>query len=258
MVDRHGMVPMMLRSEAPSLEAVKLVRSFGDGARRFQALRNVSVQLYAGQLALLMGPSGSGKSTLLAILSGLLQPDQGKVLAQDGDRIVDIWSLSERGREKFRLRNTGFVFQGYNLFPALTATQQLEIVLKWGLGVGHREARRRSLEMLDRLGLSQQALKKPAQLSGGEKQRVAIGRALVKNPAFIFADEPTSALDWENGKQVVELLRDAAHAQGATIFVVSHDHRILPYVDVAYHLEDGCLEETDRIVPALDGTGGAV
>ena len=248
---------MTVPSETPSLRAVGLVRSFGDGAQRRHALRDVSFQLYAGQLALLMGPSGSGKSTLLAITSGLLAPDQGKVLAQDHHGVVDIWALSDKRREQFRLRNTGFVFQGYNLFPALTATHPLEFVLKCGQGVSQREARRISLEMLDRLGLSSQSHKKPAQLSGGEKQRVAIGRALVKNPAFIFADEPTSALDWENGKHVVELLRDAAHSRGATIFVVSHDHRMLPYVDVAYHLEDGRLEETERIVTALGGTGGA-
>ena len=97
--------------------------------------------------------------------------------------------------------------------------------------------------MLDTLGLQKNKHKKPAQLSGGEKQRVAIGRSLVKNPSFIFADEPTSALDWENGQKVIELLRDAAHERGASILVVSHDHRILPFVDVYYHLEDGVLEE---------------
>jgi putative ABC transport system ATP-binding protein len=97
--------------------------------------------------------------------------------------------------------------------------------------------------MLDRLGLFPNRHKKPAQLSGGEKQRVAIGRALVKNPTFMFADEPTSALDWENGQKVIELLRDAAHQRGAAVLCVSHDHRILPFVDVYYHLDDGRLEQ---------------
>lgn len=244
--------------DQPSIQAVDLVRSFGDGAHRRVALHEVGFELYSGQLALLMGPSGSGKSTLLAILSGLLQPDSGRVLAREGNQVVDLWALSDSKREQFRLRNTGFVFQGYNLFPALTASQQLEIILKWGQGAGTRTARKVAGEMLDRLGLSGQSHKKPHQLSGGEKQRVAIGRALVKNPRFIFADEPTSALDWENGKHVVELLRDAAHNNGATIFVVSHDPRMLPYVDIAYHLEDGRLEETDRGVPALGGTGGSL
>jgi len=240
---------------APSLRAIDLTRSFGDGAQRRLALRNVSVDLYPGQLALLMGPSGSGKSTLLAVLSGLLPPDSGQVLADDFGKNVDVWKLSAKERERFRRGHTGFVFQGYNLFPALTARQQLEIVLKWGQDVPHAEARRRSAEMLERLGLAGQLEKKPAQLSGGEKQRVAIGRALVKGPGLIFADEPTSALDWENGQQVIRLLRDAARDHGATILAVSHDHRILPFVDVAYHLEDGRLEQMETSAAAA--TSGA-
>ncbi len=236
-------------SSSPVLRAVRMSRSFGDGAQRRFALKDVSVDLYPGQLALLMGPSGSGKSTLLAVLSGLLPPDSGQVLAEDEGRTVDVWAMSDTQREQFRLRHTGFIFQGYNLFPALSARQQLEIVLKWGVGVGDAEARRRSDEMLDRLGLDGQKSKKPAQLSGGEKQRVAIGRALVKNPTFIFADEPTSALDWENGRIVLELLRAAAHARRASIFVVSHDDRMKPYADVIYHLDEGRLEVELNPVP---------
>lgn len=247
---------MPYRNAPPSLRAVRLVRTFGDGAQRRAALREVSLDLFPGQIALLMGPSGSGKSTLLAVLSGLLNPDSGQVLARDNGHETDVWSLSAGARERFRLRHTGFIFQGYNLFPALTAAQQLEIVLKWGQDLGGGEARRRAGDMLERLGLGAQTHKKPAQLSGGEKQRVAIGRALVKDPTFLFADEPTSALDWENGSQVIALLRDAAHSRGATIFVVSHDHRMLPYVDVAYHLDDGRLEVTDR--SAVTGPAGGM
>jgi putative ABC transport system ATP-binding protein len=242
-----------LTPATPSLRAVRLVKSFGDGAQKRDALRQVSVDLFAGQLALLMGPSGSGKSTLLAVLSGLLEPDSGQVFARDGDRVVDVWSLSRSELERFRLRHTGFIFQGYNLFPALTALEQLEIVLKWGNGLGGREARQKATEMLVRLGLENQLHKKPAKLSGGEKQRVAIGRALVKGPSFIFADEPTSALDWENGQHVLRLLRDAAHEQGATIFLVSHDHRMQPFVDATYHLDDGRLEETSAAGEATTG-----
>jgi putative ABC transport system ATP-binding protein len=228
---------------APSLRAVRLVKTFGDGATRRVALREVSVDLHPGQLALLMGPSGSGKSTLLAVLSGLLRPESGQVICQDTAtrQDVDLWAMPEKNRERFRLAHTGFIFQGYNLFPALSASQQLEIVLRWGSDLGSRTARRQAEEMLDKLGLLAMRRKKPAQLSGGEKQRVAIGRALVKNPQYLFCDEPTSALDWENGQQVIALLRDAAHSRGATIFVVSHDHRMLPFVDVSYHLEDGVL-----------------
>jgi putative ABC transport system ATP-binding protein len=226
---------------APALRAVRLTRTFGDGAQRRAALNNVSVDLFPGELALLMGPSGSGKSTLLAVLSGLLQPDSGQVLASDRGQLVDVWAMKENEREQFRLRHTGFIFQGYNLFPALSARQQLEIVLKWGSGLPSSEAQEKADTMLDRLGLKPQKRKKPAQLSGGEKQRVAIGRALVKNPTFLFADEPTSALDWENGQIVLQLLRDAARQHQACIFVVSHDERMMPYADVIYHLYDGNL-----------------
>ncbi len=227
----------------PALRGVHITKTFGDGAKRRIALDDVSIDLQPGQLSLLMGPSGSGKSTLLAIASGLLEPDSGQVLAEDRGELRDVWAMTAKQREDFRLRTTGFVFQGYNLFPALTARQQLEIVLKWGGYAGTWEAKRQADAMLERLGLAPNRHKKPAYLSGGEKQRVAIGRALVKNPSFMFADEPTSALDWENGQKVMELLRDAAHERGASILVVSHDHRLLPYVDVYYHLEDGHLEQ---------------
>jgi putative ABC transport system ATP-binding protein len=232
----------MNRSQ-PSLRAEGLIQSFGDGEKRRVLLNQLGVELFPGQFALLMGPSGSGKSTLLAVLSGLLAPEAGSVLAADGNGgYSNVWTLSKSERDRFRLNNTGFVFQGYNLFPALTAMQQLEIVLAWGKGPSGSEARRIADAMLDRLGLLPCRNKKPNQLSGGEKQRVAIGRALIKNPMFIFADEPTSALDWENGQHVVELLRDAAHTRGATIFAVTHDTRLVPFADVCYQLDGGHLE----------------
>jgi putative ABC transport system ATP-binding protein len=227
------------------LRGLRLTRSFGDGETRTFALRDVSLDLLRGQIVLLMGPSGSGKSTLLAVLSGLLRPDSGKVLAHDGKKMVDIWTLSERERETFRLKNCGFIFQGYNLFPALNARQQLEIVLRWGEGMAGKEARELADDILGMLGLAKKTRLLPAQLSGGEKQRVAIGRALVKSPQFCFADEPTSALDWAHGEQVIELLRTAAHERGTTTLVVSHDHRILPFMDAVYHLTDGQLTDTE-------------
>ena len=148
-------------------------------------------------------------------------------------------------RERFRLRHVGFVFQGYNLFAALTARQQLEMVVRWGEGASAREARRRADEMLSLLGLAKRAHLRPIELSGGEKQRVAIGRALIKDPQFCFADEPTSALDWSHGEQVVELLRNAAHDRGATVLCVAHDARIVPYADKVFYLEDGRLHDAE-------------
>jgi putative ABC transport system ATP-binding protein len=183
----------------------------------------------------------------LAILSGLLRPTSGVVLSRDGESLADLWSLTDRERERYRLKYCGFVFQGYNLFPALTARQQLEIVLRWGSGVPAHEARKQSEEMLGILGLGNKTNLLPCHLSGGEKQRVAIGRALVKNPLFCFADEPTSALDWAHGEQVVELLRNAAHERGATLLVVSHDARIVPLVDTVFHLEDGRITDGEPV-----------
>ena len=225
----------------PTLRGRHLSRTFGEGETLATALDDVSLDLYPGQIVLLMGPSGSGKSTLLAVLSGLLHPTSGQVLALG----EDLWKMSERQRERFRLRHVGFIFQGYNLFPALSARQQLEMVLRWGEGVSGRQARKRSDEMLSLLGLAKKAHLHPAELSGGEKQRVAIGRALIKSPQFLFADEPTSALDWAHGEQVVELLRNAAHERGATILVVAHDSRIIPFADRVYYLEDGSLREPE-------------
>jgi putative ABC transport system ATP-binding protein len=223
----------------PTLRGRHLTRTFGSGATATTALQDVSLHLGEGEFVLLMGPSGSGKSTLLAVLSGLLRPDAGQVLALG----QDLWQLAEPERETFRLRHCGFIFQGYNLFPALTARQQLEMVLRWGGGVAAREARQRAGEMLALLGLSKKAGLRPGQLSGGEKQRVAIGRALIKDPAFCFADEPTSALDWAYGEQVIELLCQAARERGTTVLVVAHDPRLVPYADRVVHLADGCLVE---------------
>jgi putative ABC transport system ATP-binding protein len=179
------------------------------------------------------------------VLSGLLRPDAGQVLALG----QDIWAMSERQQEHFRLKHCGFIFQGYNLFGALTARQQIEMVVRWGEGASGSEARKRADEVLTLLGMARKATLLPAQLSGGEKQRVAIGRALVKEPQFVFADEPTSALDWAHGEQVIELLRHAAHERNATVLVVAHDARIIPYVDRVFWMEDGCLREADEEGP---------
>jgi putative ABC transport system ATP-binding protein len=226
----------------PTLSAYHLQRTYGSGAAASVPLRDVSLDLRAGQITLLMGPSGSGKTTLLAVLSGLLPPDRGQVIALG----QDLWRLPEARREEFRLRHCGFIFQGCNLFPALTAWQQLEMVLCWGLELTAAEARRRVAEMLEVLGLSGKQHLRPHELSGGEKQRVAIGRALIKEPAFCFADEPTSALDWERGEQVIELLRLAAHERGTTVLVVAHDQRIIPLADRVVQLQDGCLADRPR------------
>lgn len=226
-----------------TLQGEDLTRTFGSGNTRIVAVNRVSLEFHGGEVALLEGCTGSGKTTLLAILSGLLHPDTGRVTVQTDDGYHDLWRMTDVQREQFRLKNCGFIFQGYNLFSALTARQQLEMVVRWGEGVSAREARRRADEQLELLGIAPRAHLRPGQLSGGEKQRVAIGRALIKKPRFLFADEPTSALDWEHGEVVVQMLRNATRELGTTVLLISHDPRVEQYADRIFHLVDGRLLE---------------
>ncbi len=229
------------------LRGEDLTHSFGVGEAATRALDGVNLSLHRGEMVLLLGPSGSGKSTLLAVLSGLLRPDRGRVSVLG----EELWRLPSGARKALRLKHFGFVFQGFNLFPALSARQQLEMVLRWGESLSPREARGRAAEMLAALGLTAKAGLRPTQLSGGEKQRVAVARALLKRPTVCFADEPTSALDWANGRRVVELLRQIAREHGTAVLVVSHDPRLIPFADRALHLEDGRMVEPD---PGQDAT----
>lgn len=223
------------------LSGRRLVQVYGSGETLTHALRDVSLELAPGKVTLVIGPSGCGKSTLLAVLSGLLRPTGGQVIVG----AHDLYALSAARRRDFRLQHVGFIFQGFHLFPTLTVREQLEMVLRWGEGASAREAALRTQELLELLDLKRKATLLPQQLSGGEQQRVAIGRALIKKPDFFFADEPTSALDWEHGEQVLEILTRAAHAESATVLVVAHDPRVMPFADHVLHLEDGAVKEPD-------------
>jgi putative ABC transport system ATP-binding protein len=238
--------------QLPALQGRRLTRTFAEGAALVTALADVSLDLYAGELSLVLGPSGSGKTTLLSVLSGLLRPDSGQVLALG----EDVAAMPDDQRERFRLRHVGFVFQEYFLFPALTARQHLEMLLRWGEGVGAREARRRADETLAMLGLAKKGDLRPRELSGGEQQRVAVGRALVKRPTFLFGDEPTAALDWSNGERVMELLRRAAEG-GAAVLVAAHDERLIPYADRVLYLEDGRLRLAEASAAEAAPVGSA-
>ncbi len=239
----------MCEDAKPVLVARNLVRSFGEGEQKVTPVNGVSLELYRGEVTLLMGPAGSGKSTLISILSGLLRPDEGQVLVYpDRDQPwakqgKDLWQMSEQEREEFRLRYCGFIFQGHNLFPALTARQQLELVLQWGEGAASAHASDRAEEMLKRLDLPNKGHLRPIELSGGQKQLVAVGRALIKkDPVFCFADEPTSALDWRcHGKAVARQLRAFAYERDVCVMMISHDERLKKYADRVLYIEDGIL-----------------
>lgn len=217
-----------------ALEAKGLSKGYKIGKTRQQVLKNVDFTAYHGQVTMVMGPSGSGKSTLIAALSGLMKPDEGEVMALG----ENLWKKKRAKVDRFRLDHCGFIFQGFNLFPSLNATQQVEQVLKYQ-SVKKSEAHRRAVEVLTSVGLDQRLKQKPAEMSGGEKQRVAIARALSKMPSLIFADEPTSALDSVSGQVVIKLLHQAAKERGAAVVVVTHDPRLEAYADRVIHMEDG-------------------
>jgi putative ABC transport system ATP-binding protein len=225
----------------PSLVAEDISKSFVTGVVRTQVLSQFSISILPRELTLISGPSGCGKSTLLSILSGLQPADSGRVSALG----QDLNQLNSRELERFRLHYTGFVFQGFNLFSALTACEQVELPLFY-MGIKGAEAHHRSMTVLDEVGMAQQAHLRPAALSGGEKQRVAIARALVKTPNLLFADEPTSALDAANGQAIIDLLHRIARDHGTTVLCVSHDPRLLQHADRILTMEDGVINREWR------------
>jgi putative ABC transport system ATP-binding protein len=231
-----------------AIEAKGLIKRFKSGKSYVEVLKGVNFDARHGDLTMVMGPSGSGKSTLIAALSGLLKPEEGRVDALDMD---DMWSFSPGKIDKFRLDHCGFIFQGFNLFPALSALQQVTTVLKFQ-GLSPEQARKRATLALEEVGLGHRLHQRPAALSGGEKQRVAIARALAKDPQILFADEPTSALDGENGQVVIKLLRRAATEHGAAVICVTHDPRLEAWADRVIHIEDGVIIDDQRRTPNPD------
>ncbi|RZM83052.1 ABC transporter ATP-binding protein [Leptolyngbya iicbica LK] len=199
-------------------------------------LKDINLTLEAGRVHLLMGPSGSGKTTLLSILGGILTPTAGEV-----DLLgCCITRLTPAQRSQFRLQNLGFVFQGFNLFPALTAAENIEVVLNL-LAIDGDRAQARAIELLDLVGIAHKANSLPEDLSGGQKQRVAIARALAHQPKLILADEPTAALDRDSGATVIQLLQQLAEQAGATVLIVTHDPRLQSAAHRVIDLEDGQL-----------------
>lgn len=225
----------------PVLIAEHLGKSFGSGHTEVRAVEDVSIQLYRGELVLIMGPSGSGKTTLISMLGGLLRPTTGRVII-DG---VNITALSEHQLPRIRANSVGFVFQAFNLLEALTVEENILFPARLLPG-GMAEARARGDTLIDRLNLGSRRRALPRTLSGGEKQRVAIARALINAPSLILADEPTGNLDSANGQEVLMILHDIACDEGCSVVLVTHDPRVEDVADRILWLEDGEFRDRKR------------
>jgi putative ABC transport system ATP-binding protein len=218
---------------SPLIRATQVRKSFGTGALETPVLHDVSLELRPGELVLLMGPSGSGKTTLVSILAGLLRPSAGNV-ELCGHMVSQ---LGEDAVTRVRRHSVGFVFQTYNLFPALTALDNVAEVLAMK-GMPREEAQHRARSALERVGLAGRLHHKPGELSGGQKQRVAIARAIAGSPSVIIGDEVTAALDGTTAGEVMDILR--AHVgQGTSALIVTHDHRLERWADRVLEISDG-------------------
>lgn len=224
------------------LEARGLVKVFGGGADEVRAVDGVDLTVRRGEIVLIMGPSGAGKTTLLTIVGGLLKPTSGSVRI-DGQEIT---AMKESELHRVRSRLVGFIFQTFNLLDALSAEENVEVALDLA-GRSGREAAREAARILTTLGLGDRLRFKPKVLSGGEKQRVSIARALANAPQLILADEPTANLDSRRGHETVTLLRAIAKEQHRTVVIVSHDQRIREVADRVLWLEDGRFKDIGRL-----------
>ena len=237
-------------TDSPLIRLQDVTHTYGEGIAAVPALHNVSLDIYSGEMTLLLGPSGSGKTTLLQIMGCLLSAQNGKI--ELFDKILQN-ETPESLAEK-RLQYFGFIFQHYNLFPTLRAWENIAIALnlKGGKPSAYRD---QAFALLQRLGIAERGEAFPAQLSGGQKQRVAIARALAGKPRILLADEPTAALDSKTGKTVTGLLHNLAHEDNCAVVVVTHDPRMLPFGDRVITLEDGRLTSDQRIPRdgSLDG-----
>jgi putative ABC transport system ATP-binding protein len=222
-----------MQTTEPILSARGITKAYRTGTHEVHALRGVDLDVHAGELVMVMGPSGNGKTTLLNCLAGLDDIDAGTVHI-DGQ---DLFALSDRVRTRHRAERMGFIFQAFNLIPVLSAEENVELPLLV-TGTPPKQARERARAMLDRVGLGDRGSHRPAELSGGEQQRVTVARALAAEPAIVWADEPTGALDSRTAGEIIELLHEV-HAAGQTLVVVTHD--------------DGLGRSGERLVQVRDG-----
>jgi putative ABC transport system ATP-binding protein len=241
-------------TESKSAAAVRclgVTKTFGAGTSATRALRGVDVEVLAGRMTLLVGPSGCGKTTLISIIAGLLDPSSGSVMLFD----QNLTRMSARELVRFRATNIGFVFQQFNLLPALTAAENTAVPLLVR-GIRRSAAVRRARELLAEVSLADRADALPSQLSGGQQQRVAIARALVNEPRLLVCDEPTAALDSESGQTVMRLFRQVAIRDDRVVIIVTHDNRIFSYGDPIVRMNDGRVDRVERRAAEAEPAAG--
>ncbi|MGV9819681.1 ABC transporter ATP-binding protein [Nocardia xishanensis] len=228
-------------SEPAMLELSDIIKQYRVGEQTVRALDGIGLRIEAGEFTSIIGPSGSGKSTLLHLLGALDSPDSGSIRFQGNE----IGTLNEEQQSEFRRHQVGFIFQFFNLLPTLSAWENVAIP-KLLDGTGLRKAKPKALELLERVGLSNRAEHRPAELSGGQMQRVAVARALIMDPPLILADEPTGNLDSKTGAAILELLGDIA-GNGNSVVMVTHDMGAVEYCDRVITLRDGKIGSNDRV-----------
>jgi putative ABC transport system ATP-binding protein len=234
MIDDH--------TQPAAVRARGIVKSFGTGDTQVTVLKGIDLDIYLGELLLLVGESGGGKTTLLSAIAGILDIDSGDIDVLG----VPLSALPAGRRTQFRGQTMGFIYQQFNLLPALTAAENVAVPLLIQ-GIRRAEALRRARILLDRVGLGERTEFLPKNLSGGQQQRVAIARALVNEPRLLICDEPTAALDGPNGQKIMELLRDVGRSPDRCVIVVTHDSRIFHFGDRMANLTDGRIVSIERI-----------
>jgi len=226
-----------------------VTKTYEEGASKVPALQGVDLDVYPGEVVLLMGPSGSGKTTLLSIMGCILRATAGSVRVAG----IETARLSEKELPPIRLEHIGFIFQGFNLFPTLTVGENVELALDLK-GIRGAKANKEARRLLNLVSLDEKYDTFPSDLSGGQKQRVAVARALAGSPSIILADEPTAALDGHTGRAVMQTMQDLAHKHGRAVVVVTHDSRVLEFGDRIVRMEDGAIEasrDDDVAIPKI-------
>ena len=223
------------------VEAQNLTKTYRMGLIEVRALQGVTLTVEEGEFLSVMGRSGSGKSTLLNLLGCLDRPTEGTVFI-DG---VEVTTLPRRKLPRIRQKMVGFVFQQFNLLPSLTALENIMLPLRYSR-VGRAEGRQRAMDLLEQVGLGDRYTHRPAELSGGEQQRVAVARALINQPAIVLADEPTGELDTHTATEIMALLHDLNQTRGQTFIIVTHDPGVAKKTDRAIYLSDGMILREER------------